>query len=261
MPISIRMIERKLKQGDFQNLSELESYVKRMVTNAKEYNHKNSQEYEDAERVRKAASNYMTRTNPAYKTIHGYTAQATPIPDEPEKELVQELAIQGAEPVLHDNEDDDDDDDNADKDEDEDEDEEDEEDEDEEGEEGEEGEEAEDAGDDEEEDEDAEGDEDEDEEDGDEEEDDEPRKSRRGRIVKISINKAQPSKKSSKWQYEDVPYEGLSFQNAPALGARTCRRPCLLLPACLARPAKARRHFLVLFTTPEKCSRRPLKET
>ncbi|KAL2184402.1 hypothetical protein L209DRAFT_757879 [Thermothelomyces heterothallicus CBS 203.75] len=89
MPISLKIIERKLHNQDFKNLSELESYFKRMVTNAKEFYPKNSEVFEDAERVRKALSNYMTKTNPAYKLIPGYSCQATPIPNDlqPEPEV------------------------------------------------------------------------------------------------------------------------------------------------------------------------------
>lgn len=89
MPISLKIIERKLHNQDFKTLSELESYFKRMVTNAKEFYPKNSEVFEDAERVRKALSNYMTKTNPAYKLIPGYSCQATPIPSDlkPEPEV------------------------------------------------------------------------------------------------------------------------------------------------------------------------------
>ncbi|KAK0734235.1 hypothetical protein B0T26DRAFT_61084 [Lasiosphaeria miniovina] len=86
MPISLKTIERKLNNQDFANLSELESYFKRMVTNAKEYYHKGSEVFEDAERVRKALSNYMTKTNPAYKLIPGYSCIAAPIPEDAESE-------------------------------------------------------------------------------------------------------------------------------------------------------------------------------
>ncbi|KAK0667707.1 hypothetical protein QBC41DRAFT_323289 [Cercophora samala] len=81
MPISLKIIERKLLNQDFANMSELESFFKRMVTNAKEYYPKNSEIFEDAERVRKALSNYMTKTNPAYKLVPGYSCTAAPIPD------------------------------------------------------------------------------------------------------------------------------------------------------------------------------------
>jgi hypothetical protein len=53
-----------------------------MVTNAKEFYPKNSEVFEDAERVRKALSNYMTKTNPAYKLNPRYSCQATPLPSD-----------------------------------------------------------------------------------------------------------------------------------------------------------------------------------
>lgn len=79
MPIAIDAIEKKLNRGDFENLSALESYFKRMISNAKEYNKRDSTVYEDSERLRKALSNFMTRYNPAYK-VSGYQAQPTPLP-------------------------------------------------------------------------------------------------------------------------------------------------------------------------------------
>jgi hypothetical protein len=51
-----------------------------MVTNAKTFNDKNSAIYLDAERVRKTASNWMVKNNPAYRNP-GYQAAPTPIPD------------------------------------------------------------------------------------------------------------------------------------------------------------------------------------
>lgn len=59
----------------------MESDVKRMVSNAKAFNEKNSSVYDDAERIRKTAFNWMSRQNPAYKTP-GYVAVPTPIPTE-----------------------------------------------------------------------------------------------------------------------------------------------------------------------------------
>lgn len=81
MPIALDTIEAKLKRREFANLTQLESYFKRMIANAKEYNQKGSEIYDDAERLRKALSNYMTKTNPAYKTP-GYVAFPTPLPDD-----------------------------------------------------------------------------------------------------------------------------------------------------------------------------------
>lgn len=79
MPIALDMVEEQLQDGEFKNLSELESYLKRMVSNAKDWFHKDSSAHGDAERVRKAISNYMTKNNPAYLT-RGYQAVATPLP-------------------------------------------------------------------------------------------------------------------------------------------------------------------------------------
>lgn len=70
-----------MKNGDFANMTELESYFKRMVMNAKDFYPRNSQVFEDAERVRKALSNYMVKNNPAYQT-KGYQAFPTPLPPE-----------------------------------------------------------------------------------------------------------------------------------------------------------------------------------
>ncbi|KAG9229545.1 Bromodomain-containing protein-like protein [Amylocarpus encephaloides] len=83
MPIALDTIQEKLGRREFKNLTELESFFKRMIANAKEFNQKGSEVYDDAERLRKALSNYMTKTNPAYKLIPGYVAVPTPFPTEP----------------------------------------------------------------------------------------------------------------------------------------------------------------------------------
>jgi hypothetical protein len=79
MPIALDTIEEKLKRREFPTLTSLESYCKRMISNAKEYNQKGSEIYDDAERIRKALSNFMTKNNPAYKKP-GYVAFPTPLP-------------------------------------------------------------------------------------------------------------------------------------------------------------------------------------
>ena len=79
MPISLETIEDKLNNGKFRTLADLESYFKRMISNAKEFYPRSSSVFDDAERVRKALSNYMTKTNPAYGT-RGYQAQPTALP-------------------------------------------------------------------------------------------------------------------------------------------------------------------------------------
>lgn len=73
--------QAKLKARGYPNLAAVESDVKRMVNNAKQFNDKNSAIYADAERVRKTASNFMTKHNPAYKNP-SYSAIPTPIPGE-----------------------------------------------------------------------------------------------------------------------------------------------------------------------------------
>ncbi len=106
MPIALDTIETKLKDHEFPNLATLESYFKRMILNAKEYNQKGSLVYEDAERLRKALSNFMTKHNPAYKAIPGYTSVPTPLPGqlvgatsdkdadgEPDEEIEEQLAF------------------------------------------------------------------------------------------------------------------------------------------------------------------------
>ncbi|KAH7408350.1 Bromodomain-containing protein [Phaeosphaeria sp. MPI-PUGE-AT-0046c] len=81
LPIAIDTIEKKLQDGEYPSLAQVESDAKRMVNNAKSFNDKKSIIYEDAERLRKTASNWMTKHNPSYKD-QNYAAIATPIPGE-----------------------------------------------------------------------------------------------------------------------------------------------------------------------------------
>ncbi|KAL2353132.1 Bromodomain-containing protein [Cryomyces antarcticus] len=79
LPIAIDTMEAKLRRGEYPNLTTLESDAKRMVTNAKSYNNKDSLIFADAERIRKAVSNFMVKSNPAYMDPR-YTAFPTPLP-------------------------------------------------------------------------------------------------------------------------------------------------------------------------------------
>ncbi|OIW28075.1 hypothetical protein CONLIGDRAFT_461062 [Coniochaeta ligniaria NRRL 30616] len=83
MPVSLRTLEQKLYRREFKNMAEFESWLRRMVKNAKDYYSRHSDVFEDAERIRKAVSNYMTKTNPAYKKIPSYSCQPAPIPETP----------------------------------------------------------------------------------------------------------------------------------------------------------------------------------
>ncbi|KAF1832969.1 Bromodomain-containing protein [Decorospora gaudefroyi] len=79
LPIAIDTIENKLNDRAYANLAQVESDCKRLVNNAKAYNDKRSIVYEDAERLRKTASNWMVKHNPAYRDGN-YVAVATAIP-------------------------------------------------------------------------------------------------------------------------------------------------------------------------------------
>lgn len=77
MPIALDTIETKLKSREFSNLTSLESFFKRMILNARDFNGKYSIIYEDAERVGKVVSNYMSKYNPAYKSLLDSTTIST----------------------------------------------------------------------------------------------------------------------------------------------------------------------------------------
>ncbi|KAI1288923.1 Bromodomain-containing protein [Xylaria venustula] len=91
LPLSLEVIERKLKEQQYLTLSSLESDFKRLVSNAKETNERSSTIFGDAERVRKAVSNLMVKHNPAYKAGN-YQAVPTPLPPTPEPEEDDEEA-------------------------------------------------------------------------------------------------------------------------------------------------------------------------
>ncbi|KAK8074869.1 hypothetical protein PG997_009532 [Apiospora hydei] len=82
LPLSLQLIERKLNKHEYPTLSSLEGDFKRLVSNAKETNSRQSEVFSDSERVRKAVSNLMVKYNPAYKSGN-YQAVATPLPPSP----------------------------------------------------------------------------------------------------------------------------------------------------------------------------------
>ncbi len=73
-------IEEKLRRNAYPTMTTLESDLKRLVHNAKEYNAPKSDIYEDAERIRKLVFNYMKQNNPQYSQDPNYTSFPTPIP-------------------------------------------------------------------------------------------------------------------------------------------------------------------------------------
>ncbi|EMC95472.1 hypothetical protein BAUCODRAFT_578217 [Baudoinia panamericana UAMH 10762] len=80
LPLALDIIERKLHKNAYPTMTALESDLKRMIQNAKDYNDPNSEIYEDAERIRKVMYNYMRANNPAYRDDPNYSAFATPLP-------------------------------------------------------------------------------------------------------------------------------------------------------------------------------------
>lgn len=68
----------------------MESDFKRLVSNAKSFNERNSEIFSAAEKVRKMVSNYMVKHNPAYKDPN-YIPFPTPVPDkDPENDTKHE---------------------------------------------------------------------------------------------------------------------------------------------------------------------------
>lgn len=74
------VLQEKLNRHGYPNLAAVESDIKRMVSNAKTFNEKTSEVFADAERIRKTASNWMVKHNPAYRDPN-YSAVPTPIPE------------------------------------------------------------------------------------------------------------------------------------------------------------------------------------
>ena len=79
MPVTLTMIEKRLVNLDYPTMTALEGDLKRMVQNAKDYNDSRSEVFQDAERIRKALSNFMPKHNPAYSDPE-YRAVPTPVP-------------------------------------------------------------------------------------------------------------------------------------------------------------------------------------
>ena len=80
LPISINIVEDKIRKGEYTDLSGIESDMRRLISNAKTFNTKTSSLFSDAEKIRKMLSNYMIKNNPAYKTGQ-YVPMATPVPE------------------------------------------------------------------------------------------------------------------------------------------------------------------------------------
>ncbi|TKA23010.1 hypothetical protein B0A50_07228 [Salinomyces thailandicus] len=79
LPTALSTIESKLHRNAYPTITTLESDLKRMVQNAKDYNAPKSDIFEDAERIRKLVYNFMKQHNPQYKTDPNYVSFPTPI--------------------------------------------------------------------------------------------------------------------------------------------------------------------------------------
>ncbi|KAL8688319.1 MAG: hypothetical protein Q9218_005743 [Villophora microphyllina] len=79
----------KLNNHEYPTVTTVESDLRRMILNAKSFNEKSSQIFSDAEKVRKAVSNFMIDNNPAYQS-RDYKPFPTPVPDDWQDKLAAE---------------------------------------------------------------------------------------------------------------------------------------------------------------------------
>ena len=82
LPIALDIVEDNLRRNAYPTITALESDLKRMVQNAKDYNQPRSEVYEDAERIRKLVYNFMKIHNPQYRLDPNYVSFPTPVPGE-----------------------------------------------------------------------------------------------------------------------------------------------------------------------------------
>lgn len=80
-------------------MTSLEGDLRRMISNAKKINQKNTPAFSDSEKIRKQLSLFMQENNPAYKSP-GYQPFTTPIPgewneDPQEQHVAQEQDVDG----------------------------------------------------------------------------------------------------------------------------------------------------------------------
>ncbi|MCJ1310899.1 hypothetical protein MMC25_004567 [Agyrium rufum] len=81
LPLSISIIEGKLRRKEYPKITPLESDLKRLIANAKSFYARSSDEFSDAEKVRKMVTSHMAKLNPAYHDGSGYQSFPTPIPE------------------------------------------------------------------------------------------------------------------------------------------------------------------------------------
>ncbi|KAM5488419.1 hypothetical protein McanCB56680_000302 [Microsporum canis] len=86
LPFALDIIEKKLRNYEYTQLTSVEADLRRMVANAKFYNEKSSQLFSNAERIRKIVVAEMPKVNPAYKDPN-YLPFSTPLPNDEDAEF------------------------------------------------------------------------------------------------------------------------------------------------------------------------------
>ncbi len=81
--------QTKLRNHEYPTMTTVESDLRRMISNAKSFNEKSSQIFSDAEKIRKAVSNFMVENNPAYQT-ENYKPFPTPVPEDWQPPVLEE---------------------------------------------------------------------------------------------------------------------------------------------------------------------------
>lgn len=99
LPLALDTIEEKVQNNDYPTVTTLESDLKRLIQNAKDFNDPKSEIFEDAERIRKLVFNFMKVNNPAYKENSKYSAFPTPLPEEQAAPIQNGLAKASSESV------------------------------------------------------------------------------------------------------------------------------------------------------------------
>ncbi|KAM5467187.1 hypothetical protein MferCBS49748_004118 [Microsporum ferrugineum] len=89
LPFALDIIEKKLRNYEYTQLTSVEADLRRMVANAKFYNEKSSQLFSNAERIRKIVVAEMPKVNPAYKDPN-YLPFSTPLPNDEDVEFEEE---------------------------------------------------------------------------------------------------------------------------------------------------------------------------
>ncbi|KAL8699238.1 MAG: hypothetical protein Q9201_006120 [Fulgogasparrea decipioides] len=102
---SARNYQAKLNNHEYPTVTTVESDLRRMILNAKSFNERTSQVFSDAEKVRKAVSNFMVENNPAYQT-GDYKPFPTPVPDDwqppvPKEEKEEDADVDSKEEINH----------------------------------------------------------------------------------------------------------------------------------------------------------------